>query len=145
MANIKYFENGYLTLSGDMIMKLTDISMSYTVDTDEVTSYDSSYSKEFEPTYTSWTASANGIVASTASTPSKFSGESRISGNTTGIDLLETIKNRQIAQLVMKVDSSNYQVGNVILNQYDLSGSIGSKMTYSLSFQGTGDLTKYAS
>ncbi len=142
---VKYFNSGFLTLAGKVVVKLTDISVNYSVDTDEVTSFDSNYVKEYQAGYGGWTASATGIVSDDSTEPTKYSGETRVTGVTNGFDLLETSKARIPLALVMKVDTSNYQTGTVIVTSYDISGALGSKMTYSLSLQGTGNLTKASS
>lgn len=140
---VKYFNNGYLTLAGDVLLKLTDVSLNYTVDTDEVTSFDSDFNKEYYPTFGGWTATASGIFADDTTEPDKFSGETRVSGTTNGIELLETIKAKSIdVGFVLKVDSSNYQVGSVLISSYDLTAGLGTKMTFSLNLQGVGALTK---
>lgn len=142
---VKYFETGFITLNGKMLMKLTDISLSVDVDTDEVHSFDSDYFKEYEYGYGGWKASANGILTDDSAELTKFSGETGITGVTNGFDALEAVKSRTKYNLVIKIDSSNYQKGTVLLTSCPISGAMGTKMTYSLEMQGSGLLTKYSS
>jgi hypothetical protein len=56
---VKYFNSGFLTLDGDILLKITDISLNYSVDSDEITSFDSDFNKEYYPTFSNWTVSAS--------------------------------------------------------------------------------------
>lgn len=145
MAN-KYFENGFLAIGGKAVVKLTDITVSYSTDTDEVTSFDSNFTKEYEIGYGGWTASASGIVSDDATKPTRLSGETSLSGTTAvnAYDILEYAKTRTIYDFIVKVDTGNYQKGKVIINSMEVSGAVGSKMTYSIGLQGTSGLTKSA-
>jgi hypothetical protein len=129
---VKYFNSGFLTLDGDILLKITDISLNYSVDSDEITSFDSDFNKEYYPTFSNWTVSASGIFADDTTEPSKFSGETRVSGATNGIAILEVIKSKATnVGLVLKIDTGNYQTGDVIITSFDLTGALGTKMTYS--------------
>jgi predicted secreted protein len=143
---LKYFESGFLVLannttSGKQILKLTDVSLTYNVDTDETTSFDNSYSKTYEPTYMSWTVSCSGMITDDSA---DINTDAAVTGSTNGLLLLEQAKLRTGTKIIMKIDSSNYQKGDVIITSYDLKAAVGSKMTFSLNLQGSGALTKAA-
>lgn len=140
---VKYFENGYISLKGKGLLKLTDITLSENTDTDETTSFDSDFSKEYEPGYFGWTASASGILTDDTAEPSKWA-DVPISGATNAFELIEMGKGRVKYDMILKLDTGNYQKGKVIINSMEVSGSLGAKMTYSLSLQGDGKLTKSA-
>ena len=146
---VKNFENGFLVIGtsgtkGKAVLKLTDVSLNYVVDTDETTNYDSSFAKTYQATYSSWNVSCSGIFADDI-LPNPYSGSStQVTGATNGILLLEQTKLRATCKLILKVDSSNFQRGDIILNSYDLKGAVGNKMTFSLQLQGTGALTTSA-
>ena len=141
-GNFKYFENGFIAISGKQIMRVTDVNISYKVSTDEVTSFDSNFVKEFQPTFSEWTATATLFLNDTTTSGVT---DSNITGATNALLIYETIKARTPVNLVLKVDSSNFQKGSVILTGGDISGAVGGKMTMSLSMQGSGALTKASS
>lgn len=142
----KYFNEGYMILDGDGLLKLTDITISFAGDTDEVTTFDTFPWKDYESTYQGWTASANGVFESGTTELSKWSGETRISGATSGAELLEKAKVRTSKNdFAVKVMPGLFQTGQVIITAYELSGAVGSKMTFSLSLQGCGALAKASS
>jgi len=143
---VKYFQNGFLSLSGKAILKLTDISLDLQVDSDELSSFDNFPWKEYASTGMGWTASASGIMTDDATELSKWSTEvGNITGATNGFLLLESVKSGLEFNFIIKIDSTNYQTGNCILNSISVSGALGTKMTYSLSITGSGALTKSVS
>lgn len=146
---VKNFESGFLVIGtsgtkGKAVLKLTDVSLSYSVDTDEITSFDSSFAKTYQPTYSSWNVSCSGIFADDIA-PNPYSGSStQVTGATNGILLLDQTKLRATCKLILKVDTANFQRGDIIINSYELKGAVGNKMTYTLQLQGTGALTTAA-
>lgn len=152
-SDIKYFENGFLVIgtgstatSGKGVLGLQSISLSYTVDVEEVTIFDNNFTKIFTPTYKSWTASASGMFMSLVTETHPQSGDTKFVGATNASLLLEQIKTRSTdLKAFFKIDSSNYQGGTCIITSYELSADAGSPMSFSIELQGTSDLTKSTS
>lgn len=150
--SFKYFEDGFLTYNptggttgGRVILRLTDISLSINRDTEETVTFDNGFTKIYNPTYMNWTCSCSGVISSDSG-ESEFaasaSGDSRVINTYNGLELLEAIKTRTTSGYIyMKVAPSIYQKGKVIMTSFEVSGSAGSKLVFSLELQGSGDLT----
>lgn len=154
--NFKFFEDGFLTFTtgsttgGTALLRLSDITLSMSRDVDETVTFDNAFVKIYNPTFFSWNISCSGVLAADTGGESELafssSGDTHINGVLNGIQLVEHVKNRTTAGFVwLKLDASNYQKGKVIITSMEIAGSAGSKMTYSLELQGSGNLTKVTS
>jgi hypothetical protein len=146
-TSLKFFESGFLTVgTGKVVLGLTDISLDYTVDSEEYLTYDFNRSKKFYPTFSSWKASASGkFLAISGDTYSPQSGDTRVVTSHNGASLLEQITLKGDLPIVFKLDASNYQVSTAILTSYSVSSSAGSALEFTIELQGTSDLTKQTS
>jgi hypothetical protein len=153
----KQFNDGFLVLNatggtsnGRVLLRLTDITISQSRDVDETITFDTpNFTKIVQPTYHNWNVSCSGII-STDTGESEFagsaSGDTKIVNTYNGLELVEVIKTRTTnAHIIIKLSDSNYQKGNVVITSMEVSGSAGSKLTYSLEMQGYGELTKATS
>jgi hypothetical protein len=150
--NFQYFDNGFLTLNmtggtagGKVLLRLTDITLSQKRDIETTTTFDNNFKKVKRSTYYDWSIKADGIVA-TDSGESEFlsasSADTRIINTYNGLELFELIKNQtNSAQVYLKLATSVYQKGNVIITACDISASSGNYLKYSLQLEGSGDLS----
>jgi predicted secreted protein len=142
----KYFNKvGWLVIDSLHVLRLTDIEISTSRDTDEVTTNDDGFGKAFKSTYYNWSASCNGIL-SDSTVAILPSGNTNYSGATNAYAILEVVKeDEKECDFVIKIDTNNYQKGKVILTDFNISGQAGSAMSFSLSMQGQGKLVKSTS
>jgi hypothetical protein len=152
----KYFEDGFLTLNmtggtsgGKVLLRLTDITLKQSRDIDETVTFDNNWNKIKIPTFYNWNVSCSGIISSDTG-ESEFeasaSGDTRIINTYNGIDLIDLIKTRTTSAYIYgKFGSTTYQKGKVVISSMEVSGSAGSKMTYSLELEGSGSLTSASS
>lgn len=150
--DFKYGEDGFLVLSttgstnGKAILRLTDISLSITNDADETVTFDNAWYKVYNQTYTNWTVSCSGVLSSDSG-ESEFlgtsSGDTKIVGTYNGLELIAVAKDRSTTKhIILKLDDTHYEKGNVIVTSMEISASAGQKYVYSLELQGSGRLTK---
>lgn len=145
-SSLKFFESGFLLIGTKLVLGLNNISLDYTVDTEELLTFDLNKVKSKYPTFSSWTASASGeMLALTSDTYSPMSAETRVTGATNGFVLLESIKSKAEYPIVLKVDASNYQTGTAIITSYNMTADAGSSQKFSIELTSTSDLTKATS
>jgi hypothetical protein len=148
----KYFEDGFLTLNltggtagGKVLLRLTDISLKMSRDIDETVTFDNNFNKVKNPTFFNWSVSASGVISSDTGESefeSSSSGDTRVINTYNGLELIDVIKTKTTSAYVyMKIASATYQKGKVIVSSFEVSGSVGSKLTYSIEMQGSGSLT----
>jgi len=147
-SDVRYFESGFLVLTtgttGNVLLGLTDISITYSVETEELLVFDNNFSKLIAPTFKSWTASAGGVFTRlSGDTTHPQSGETRVTGGYGGDQLLELIKQRKTdLKAIFKLATGIYQTGNCLLTSYEVTSSAGQPLTFTLEITGTSDLTK---
>jgi hypothetical protein len=155
--NFLYGNDGYIlinptggTSNGRVLLRLTDFTLGTARQVDTTQTFDMpNFTSISRPTTFEWTVSATGIVSDDTG-ESEFqgssSGDTRIVNTYNGLELLEVMKEKnQSAVVTLKLASANWQRGTVVITKFDISGSVGSKNTYSLEMQGSGLLTKLSS
>ena len=122
-----------------------DVSLDIDTESDEATCVDSGNFKEFEPGQTSWSGSANltarQLTDDSTTTPAQTDATDGVS--------LENLIDYQIQgrKLLMRftlgtgVGSARYG-GNIFITKSGIKGQLKGVATGSISFQGTGELTK---
>lgn len=147
-SDVKYFESGFLVITtgttGNVLLGLTDISLNYTVETEELLVFDNNFSKLIAPTFKSWTASAGGVFTRlSGDTTHPQSGETKVTGGYGADQILELVKTRRTdLKMIMKLATGIYQTGNCLLTSYEVTSSAGQPLTFTLEITGTSDLTK---
>lgn len=143
---LRFFESGFISLNKNVVLGLNNISISYTVDTEELLTFDFNKAKSVYPTTSSWTCSASGqFLNLNNKNYNPQSGDTNITGGTSGALLLEAIKAKGVVDVVFKIDSANYQKGQALLTSYELSTDAGAAFSYSIELSGQGDLVKATS
>ena len=123
------------------VARSTSYSMEVNKETVEVTSFDSSGWKEFLVDLKDWTLSADGIVLRTTEAGSRNYED--LLTDLIGSDATMIMQLVNPAMYTDTTDGATYahEVGNVHLTSMPLTGAIGDKQTYSMTAQGTGELT----
>jgi len=123
--------NAYLTLNGTKIANLTNVSFGMTMETRETTNKDSGGNASFLEGKKSWTASGSAMLDFAAT-------------NLTLDDLYTLIQARSTVFLVWDtaVSGDSYFYGSCFITELSTEGGVEDNQTYSISFQGTGAITK---
>lgn len=133
MANQKIFSELYMTWSGSTIGYATDFKYNFKSDTIEITSAQSVGGwKEYLPGLTDWDASCSGMYVrsgGTYKTPDDFIANF-VSGNTP-VTLVFT----------SQVTNDKIWSGSAIVTDIAADTKVGSNVTYSVTFKGTGPVT----
>jgi hypothetical protein len=150
-SSIKNFESGYLglgtsTTGTSIILGLQSGSVKFKIDTQEITTFESNFSKQPTPTYTSWTIECKGIYLNlSGDTYHQQSGDTRSTGGVAAKVLFALTKARSTNQRVtLKLGAGDYHTGSVLLTDYSIDFSAGDPMTFNLSMIGTSDLVPSA-
>src|SRR5688572_16367413 len=107
-SDVKYLDGaqGFLVITtsttGSAILALTNISLDFSVESEEVLTFEQNRSKSFATTFDSWTVSCEGFFTTlTGDTSHPASGSTYVTGGQNGADLLELIKTKSNSQKII--------------------------------------------
>jgi hypothetical protein len=145
--SVVYLENsrGFLALKNSMLMQLESVSLTQTISTDEIATFDQSFTKTYQPSWIGYSFDATGIVDTTTTGYASYTGGTAggtLTGSTNGELIFELAKSRSIVTLVLKHDNNAIERGNCIIQSADLKMQAGKFQTFSVKGVICGALTK---